>query len=39
MSSDQASAAGVTRRDFIRNAAGAAVAGSVVSSLDRLTGA
>ena len=39
MNSEQASAAGVTRRDFIRTATGAAVAGSVASSLDRLTGA
>jgi predicted dehydrogenase len=38
MNSEQASAAGVTRRDFIRTATGAAVAGSV-ASLDRLTGA
>jgi myo-inositol 2-dehydrogenase / D-chiro-inositol 1-dehydrogenase len=39
MNNENASAAGVTRRDFIRTATGAAVAGSVASSLDRLTGA
>ena len=39
MNSEQASAAGVTRRDFIRTATGAAVAGSVASGFDRLTGA
>lgn len=37
--SDQTTAAGVTRRDFIRNAAGAAVATTVASNLDRLVGA
>jgi predicted dehydrogenase len=39
MSSEQPTAAGVTRRDFIRNAAGAAVVTTVASGLDRLTGA
>jgi predicted dehydrogenase len=39
MSSEQPSAAGVTRRDFIRNAAGAAVATTMASGLDRLAGA
>jgi predicted dehydrogenase len=39
MISEKASAAGVSRRDFIRTATGAAVVGSVASSLDRLTGA
>lgn len=39
MSSEQSTAAGVTRRDFIRNAAGAAAATTVASRLDRLTGA